>query len=449
MIFSHKIYRKTVVFFAMLLIFSFLFSISVFAYEDPTPPDAPWVKAVCLYDKTHDRFIVSENMDELLNTSTSAKVMTGLIACEMLKDRLNEKITVAAEMLSGVSGYNMKLSAGEKISVSDLLYGAICGSYNDAAYVLAYICGGSIEDFIVLMNNKAMELGATSTSYTNPIGYPDHAAMVTTLSDTFNITLTASNNALYMEICSAVKHTISATNKSGEREFYNRNALISSGSGTSTNYFNPNCSGMNAGYSGEAGGWSVITLARDNGADYICIALGGSESEDGTHIYAYKAVNSLVNWACKTYNIYNVFEKGKELGTAKVKLAGTSGNNAPYITAESLDVYIPTDSLYDTELSYNIMLDSDYIEAPVKSGTRVGEVRVYCNGVSVGSCELVLKEDYSVNSIMLIIDTIGNYTTSRAFIATLICFAILTSGAVFLANTRRGARIGRKTFIRK
>ena len=443
-------YIRIVAFAAILtLIVGFLIPISTVAYEDPTPPDVLWVESYCLYDKTHQKIIASENLERIVNTSTSAKVMTGLIACEMLDGRLDETVAVTEDMLSAVNGYNMKLKGGENIKIDDLLKAAICGSYNDAAYVLAYICANGIDEFVTLMNQKALDLGAISTNYTNPIGYPDHAAMVTTAEDTLKIAIAASNNELYMDICSVTKYEISATNKSDARTFYNRNALISAGSGTQVNYFNSKCLGMNAGFSGDAGGWSVVTLARDDGAEYICIVLGGKESEDGSQVYAYKAVNSLVNWACKTYNVYDIFPAEKEMGTIKVKLSGVSGNDAPYVTSSALSVYIPTEPTYDTELSYNILLDSKTVTAPINAGTKVGVVKVFCNGEVVGECELVLKDDYEVNGIMLVIDKLGEYTQSRAFIATVICFIILFVTTVIILKSNKKVRGRRKQFVRK
>jgi D-alanyl-D-alanine carboxypeptidase (penicillin-binding protein 5/6) len=367
----------------------------------------------------------------------------------MLEDRLDETVTVTQAMLDTVSGYNMKLKDGENITIIDRLKAAICGSYNDAAYVLAHLCANDIEGFVSLMNQRALDLGANSTKYTNPIGYPDHAAMVTTAEDTLKIATAASDNELYMEICSATKYLIPSTNKSSERTFYNRNALISSGSGTQTNYFNSKCFGMNAGFSGEAGGWSVVTLAKDDGADYICIALGGQESEDGSQVYAYKAVNSLINWACKTYNVYGVFPANKDMGTIKVKLSGVSGGDAAYVTESPLSVYIPTDSSYDTELSYNILLDSDSVTAPISAGAKVGIVKVYCNGEVVGECELVLNDSYEVNGIMLVIDKLGEYTKSRAFIATVICFVVLFVITLVFLKSNKKIRGRRRQYVRK
>ena len=251
---------------------SSLFCLSASAKDEESPPRVENASAACIYDKTHNKMLVNENPELVLNTSTSAKVMTGLIACKMLGERLDETVTVTAEMLRGTSGYSMRLKEGEKIKINDLLYGAICGSYNDAAYVLANVCAGNAQGFVSLMNEKARELGAESTAYTNPLGYPDNSAMVTTLSDTLKIALAASDNELYMEISSAKKHEIGKTNVSDARTVYNRNYLISSRSTQA--YYNDKCAGMNAGISGDAGGWIIVTLDHDDGADYICIVLG-------------------------------------------------------------------------------------------------------------------------------------------------------------------------------
>lgn len=406
-------------------------------------PEVTDGKSVVLYDKTHNKYIIEEDGFALVNTSTSAKITMGLVACETLAARLGETVTVTEEMLAVSSGYSMKLKDGEKIKIRDLLFGAICGSYNDAAYVLAYICGGSVSGFAEMMNAKALSLGAKNTNYINPLGYPDNDAMMTTAYDTLKIALAASDNELYMEICSSVKHSVKATNLSDERSFYNRNHLVSA---ADYRYFNSSCLGMNAGYSGEAGGWSIVTLIRDKDkdgttVDYVCVLLGGRESEDGSEIYAYDSVNLLADWVCETYNNYKVFPKDTQLGTTKIGLS--MEDSAPYITAEDLSVYIPTGSV-DNDLSYLIELD-DSIRAPIEAGTVIGKVSVTSRGEKIGECDLILKEGYEVNGVMKVIDVIGSYTKSRAFITTIICFVVLLAAVLIYRYFNRYNSHGRYT----
>ncbi len=418
----------------LLFIMGTILPITVWAAATPTPPKTDGGHAVVLYDKTHERYLVEQNGADMLNTSTSAKVMTGLLVCELLAERQEETVTVTEAMLASVSGYSMHLEAGEKIKIRDLLYGAICGSYNDAAYVLSHLCAGSTEGFVALMNEKALSLGAKATTYVNPLGYPDSAGMITTAYDTLKIALAASDNELYMEICSARKHEIAATNKSDSRLFHNRNFLVSSE--TSALYYNKTCMGMNAGYSGEAGGWSIVTLSRDDGADYICVLLGGRESEDESINYAYQTVSRLIEWVCKTYNAHTLYSEGAQLGVTKVELTGF-GTEAPYLAASALTVYAPSGA----ELHSQITLQED-IKAPIDAGTVIGKLTVTYDGQLAGECDLVLKESYEVNTVMLVIDKIGSYTQSRAFVATVVFF--VAGLLVILLRRRAGRGLGRR-----
>ncbi len=419
---------------AFVLISSF-FVFNVSAEDTPTPPTVKNCRAACLYDKTHGKTIVMENPDLKLNTSTSAKVMMGLLACELLSDRLDETVTLTDAMLSGAIGNSMGLKAGERITVRDLLYGAICGSYNDAAYAVASICSGSAQGFTDMMNSRASSLGAVSTHYINPIGYPDDSTMLTTLSDTLKISLSASDNELYMEICSVKRYEISETNLSSTRTIHNRNDLLTTY--MTKEYYNPSCRGMNA---GETDSWSIITLACDEGAEYICIILGGEASEDGGHPYS--TANELINWACGTYDLRKVFDKGQTLGKAEVHLTALGSQMVDYVTSDELSVYIPDSS--NPELSYKISYIQERLEAPLKAGDVIGYATVYCNGERVGKCDIVLTESCDGNAVISAINAIGEYTKSRAFIATLICFALLLPTVLFFQRRRSRTRYKRK-----
>ena len=425
--------------FAIVLAALFITLTAILSVIPASAADAPEVdggEAIVLYDKTHGRYVVEENGFAMLNTSTSAKIMMGLIACEMLADRLDQAVTISENMIAGTSGYSMSLRVGEQITIKDLLYGAICGSYNDAAYALAYICGGS--GFVDMMNSRALELGAKATNYVNPIGYPDSGTMITTAYDTLKIALAASDNELYMTICSAVRHTVAQTNKSAERTIYNRNFLVCSA--TNGSYYNAKCKGMNAGYSGEAGGWSIVTLIEDDGAEYICVLLGGKENADGSEIYAYDSVNTLANWVCKTYNDYNIFPAGAQVGTTNIGLVGITANDAPYIAADDLTVYVPA----GCEVSYHVEIYKD-LKAPIAEGTVIGRVIAMADGDKVGEVDLLLKNSYEANAIMVVIDKIGSYTMSRAFVATIICFVVLLAAVMGYRYVNRYTSRGKYT----
>ncbi len=434
---NSKTGRRTAVITALLLLFITIITALPIEAEAADKPQISGCEALVLYDKTHEKYIIEENGYAMLNTSTSAKVTMGLVACENLENRLKETVTITAEMLDGVSGSRIDLRVGETISIRDLLYHAICGSYNDAAYVIAHVVAGSPQAFVDMMNVRASELGAKNTVYHNPLGYPDSDGMITTAYDVLKIALAASENKLYMEICSAVSYdTASGLHK------YNRNHLISSSQ--YTQYHNSSCFGMNAGYSGEKGGWSIVTLIRDKekvgeNVDYICVLLGGKENENGSKIYAFEDVNRVAKWACSTYENKTVYIKGKNLGSARIGL--TMGGEIPYETAEDLVAYLPSGS---AKVSCSTVLNDD-LRAPIKAGDVVGKVVATVNGEKVGECDLILSEDCEVNGVMRIVDVIGSYTKSRAFAATVIFFILAMAAVLVYKYLNRFNSKGRYT----
>lgn len=221
--------------------------------------------------------------------------MTGLVAIDALSGRLDETVTVTAEMLKGVAGNNIALKAGEVVTVKDMLYAALCGGYNDACAVLAHLVGGSMAGFVKLMNERADALGAASTHYTNPSGM-HHEDMVTTTADTFRIALEAAHTPLYMEITSAAKYVMPATNLASERNIYNRNALIARNK--EIIYYYAAARGLNSGSTTE-GGYCLVTTAEQNGLTYLCVVMGGEEI-DGK-ITSYTLAKTLLDWAFASY----------------------------------------------------------------------------------------------------------------------------------------------------
>lgn len=417
----NRILRRAIALSALLLLLiSATFTLPVSAADNDVP-EISGCEALVLYDKTHEKYIIEENGNIPLNTSTSAKITMGLIACEMLQNRLEETVTVTEEMISNVTGSKIQLSVGEEITVRDLLYHAICGSYNDAAYVIAHVCAGGTQEFVDLMNVRARELGAKDTTYHNPIGYPDSEGMVTTAYDVLKIALAASENKLYMDICSAVSYDTEPTSVTPSLHKYNRNHLISSSQ--YTQYHNSYCLGMNAGYSGRAGGWSIVTLVRDKetvggNVDYICVLLGGKESDDGSAIYAFEDVNRVANWVRKKYSNLTLFNAGKEMGSTKIGL--TIGGEKKFELSEDLVISVPKDS---ASVSYDIVLNEN-LRAPLRKGDVIGSVVATLNGEKVGEAPIVISEDCEVNGVMRAVDYIGSYTKSRAFIATIVFFVV-------------------------
>ena len=398
------------------------------AAEKPTDADFWGAQSVILYNVSDGISLIKYNADKVLNTSTSAKIMTGLILCEKLQNSLDMTVEISSEMLASVSGMraNPPLEAGEIISVRDLLYGAICGSYNDAAYVLAIYSAGSTAEFVSLMNQKAKSLGAENTSYTNPLGYPDNDGMVTTGEDALKIAIAAYNNPLYMEIASASTYQAASSNIGTIRQIKNKVSLVNKAN---------SYRGMNAGYSGEAGGWSVITSFEDEGHSYISIVLGGGESADGSTVYAYEITKQNAAWASAEYSDVTLYKAGDVIGKTKVNLTALPTNNAPYVAKTDFKAYIPKDAV--DKLEYEIIPSLDGLKAPIKEGETIGTIKAIYEGKVVGECEIAMTKDYDKNPIVSGVQDLFEYTQSRAFLITVIIAVVSILIYVISSRFRR------------
>ena len=413
----------------------------VSALEDP--PASTDVGVVLLLNLENDLTLYEKEADTNVYPSSSVKIMTGLLACRALADRLDETVTVSAAMVAGVTGRSMHLADGEKLTVRDLLYAAICGGYNDAACVLACLASGSVAAFVEDMNEEALRLGTLHTRYTNPTGLHD-PAMCTTARDIAIIAREAYANDLYMRISSERAYTVPPTNVADKRLFSNRNSLISD---SSQNYYNGYCKGMNAGMT-DVGGWCVVTVCERNGASNLCIILRGLDVASGELIPAYVQTNRLLSWANRNYGYRTVLSAGETLDTLRVGMTGISKSKADVVPAEDLKIYLPTDLDVKGQLEYHILLDGGELTAPVTAGQTVGTVTVSHGGRIVGKAPLTVTEDFKRSGFLDALSLFRGYLTGRAFLLTVPIFASLLLPYLYVTGSSRG-RYGLRTVRRR
>ena len=161
-----------------------------------TSPSATSAKAFALFEAGTGRFLAGSNEDAQLPMASTTKIMTCLLAVENCD--LDEIVTVEKEAV-GQEGTSMYLKEGETLSVSDLVYGLMLSSGNDAAVMLALHMGGTVENFAAMMNARAREIGANDTNFVTPNGLPAEGHY-TTAHDVGLIAATAMGNPKLKEI---------------------------------------------------------------------------------------------------------------------------------------------------------------------------------------------------------------------------------------------------------
>ena len=406
---------------ALFLLLSLPLSFAIPASAAVPTPDISEASSVYLWNAEHDKVIIGKS-DGVIFPASTVKIMTGLVAIDLIGDKLDEEVTISADMLSVKKGTSMQLRVGEVVTFRDLLYATVCGGFNDATNALAVASAGSIGIFVTMMNEKAEELGATSTSYTNPTGWHDDK-MVTTLHDTALIAKAAMENELYVTVSSAASYVIPKTNKSDKFTVHNRNGLI--GSHYAYGYYNRKAEGLIAGMTDE-GGHCVATFFEDSGLTYLCIVMGATETE-GT-INSYAIANSLIDYVTYYYGELEVLRAGDWVTSAPVRLAVSTTEDHYMLDCtvrEDVTVLTP----YDRESLQNIELRpyffDEELSAPIKEGDVIGGVDVFIDGTLRGSTEICADEDVEANVILSAMENAKKALVSRPVIISAVVFIIL------------------------
>lgn len=226
---------------------------------------APVVSAggAILIDAKDGRVIYEKDADKKLYPASTTKIMTALVALEILDEigaDLDSEVVVPAEAV-GAEGSSVYLKAGERLTLRELFYGMMLQSGNDAALAVAICSGGTLENFVEKMNEKAEELGCTSTHFTNPNGLFDEEHY-TTARDLAQIGREAMKREDFREIAGAQ----SWRSEESGRTFQNKNKTISQYDGAT---------GIKIGYT-KSSGRTLAASAKKGDKELIAVVLNDS-----------------------------------------------------------------------------------------------------------------------------------------------------------------------------
>ena len=398
-------------------------------------PHSENVAAAAVYNLENDMLIYSHNIDAVLPTASFTKMMTAVCAYELLSERLDEKLTVEYSMIKDATGNQVGYYVGESVSVRDMFGGLLLRGANDSAYLLCYAAKGSVSDFVAYMNEKAQTLGMTSTVYKNPTGM-DAEGMVTSAADSVTIAREFYSIEFLTSLSGAVQYSMPATERSGVRIIYNRNALVSRVS--ETGYFDSRILGINAGSTSTAGYYAASAVASEE-LRYIIVVLGGKEV-DGKNT-AYQLTSELATYALTQYGYTEVIKTTGIVCEVPVRLS-TDADYVTLVPAASLPLYLPAALDPKNDLTYNYRLEKETLDAPVTEGQVVGTYTVSRDGEILGSVELVAKNSLSRSEFLVVLDRIEQFTTSTFFIVTVLAAVVLTIlyfviGAIVRTSRRR------------
>lgn len=329
------------------------------AMAETNPEDVP-AQAAYLIDANSGRVLYAKNENARLPMASTTKIMTAFLAVE--SGRLAETVTVA-DKAAGTEGSSMHLKTGEQLTLSDLVYGLMLTSGNDAAVAIAYFLDGGTEAFAARMNARAEKLGLCDTHFVNPNGLhdPDH---YTTAKDLALLGAAALENPFFAEIVAAQYRKTEGTNP---HTLKNKNRLLWEYEG---------CIGVKTGYTKAAGKCLVFAAERGGmklvGAVLNCPAM-------------WKTAENMLNAGFRDYRVKLFLSRGTVFS-----IPIENGVKKTLSAASILDILYPTE--IDGSETYTVETAFDTCAVPIRAGQQVGTASLLLNGEVVKTVPIVARE---------------------------------------------------------
>lgn len=379
-----KKFKSLIISILCIFIFSTLFVSQIFALDYGMEDIDTYSEGVMLINLDTNTVVYESNADETYIPASLTKIMTFIVASELVED-LEETVIAPLSVFNELVQYNASAAgfvANEEIRIIDLLYGLILPSGCDAASILASTLAEDSDAFIDLMNEKAIEIGATNTHFGDEHGL-DNDDSYTSAADMALITQYAMQNELFLEISTTVYYELPATNMQDSRMIYHTNQMLYSGS----EYYNSLVEGIKTGTNGNYEK-NLVTVAEDDGVNYLLVLLcsppldSNGNAIEGT----YSDTNTLYNYVFSNLFIHSFIEANTLVETIDIAYAKNTDTIDIY-TQEDVNVVLP--NTVDTEKVITTITIEEDISAPIEKGSVVGNIQYIYEDEVIASTNLI------------------------------------------------------------
>ena len=320
----------------------------------PLKTDAVSAKRAYVLDAVSGRVLYEKNPEERSLIASTTKIMTALIVCEQCN--VLDRMRIPKEAV-GIEGSSMYLREGEVLTIQELLYGLMLQSGNDAAVALAIYCGGTVEGFAELMNDKARNLGLHNTHFENPNGL-DAPGHYSTARDLAKLAAYAMENPIFRKTVSTKSLMI------GQRYLTNHNKLLWRVEGAD---------GVKTGFT-KAAGRILVSSAQRNHRRLVAVTM---DAPDDWNDHA-----ALLEEGFARYRESQVVTRGQFVDTLEV--VGGENHRVSVLAAEDF-VY----ALAPEEQPQLMLPGPGFVYAPAVEGADAGIAYVLLEGRAIGKVPVV------------------------------------------------------------
>lgn len=334
--------KKNLVVFLLVILASFFSPLLAYATENNELN--VYAKAYVVMDEKTGQILLEKDSTKPKPIASTTKIMTALVA---LKCGNLEKISQISSKASNTLGSSMNLQAGEKLSLEELLYGALMRSGNDACVAISENVALEEEIFVAMMNKMSNFLGLKNTHFSNTNGLPNNRH-VSSAYDLALISRYALQNPTFAKIVSTKNKTIDF------RELKNTNKLL---------WDYPGADGVKTGTT-NAAGKCLVSSATQNGQRLIAVVLNSPDR--------YNDCIKLLDFGFENFSKSTLFEKGDILTTLPIE---ESKEKALLTTGEDLSVYTQDNE----QIEWKISTDTS-LSVPFVKDNPVGKIEIIVDG---------------------------------------------------------------------
>ena len=343
-------------------------------------------RAWVLMDADSGRILAGKDADTAYPMASTTKILTCILALE--QGNPDDWVEVS-EKAASMPDVQLNMRAGERYRLSDLLYSLMLESHNDSAVAIAEHLAGSVPQFAGWMNEKAEEIGCTEAHFVTPNGLDGedvggvHSISAADLAKIMSYCVLRSPKAAeFLAITQMPAYSFSDAEGKGNFSCSNHNAFLQMMDGA--------ISGK-TGFTGDAG-YCYVGALQSEGRTFVValLACGWPNNKN----YKWTDTRKLMEYGMAHYRyaeVWKIPELSKipvENGVSQNGLFGKAAVEVEIKGKESPGkILVGDDDVAEEKTEVPEKLD-----APVKSGTPVGQITYLLNGEKWGSCQAVVKE---------------------------------------------------------
>ena len=433
-----------------LIIFIFILLLSYPFKSAAQSIDIPGDIAYILIDSKTGQIIARQNDGQKLRPASTTKIMTAIVALENGKLEQLMKVSQQAVYDIGKGGMNIGIMAGEEgLTLENMLNVLLIKSANETANIIAENIAPSCSEFIDMMNQKALELGAVDTTFINPCGKDtekEDAAHLSTPRDMAIISRYAMSIPKFREIVATEYYkNMPATNKHDDwgilrttnQFLWYDNTYPYTREDTDYKY---TVIGMKTGYTYAAGNNLITAATGEDGMELISVVMHVMQPNK---IYGYS--KELLKYGFENYSMQKISEAGQLAVTVPVKAAVEDSTTLELVTESDFSCTLPIDV---SEHAIQTKVDTvQPVEAPVNKGDVLGSIEYSDHGELLGKVNIVAAKSIEMAPASLD-EPIGvNNKSESSFSYVFLNFLLILSGFVILRMILR--RVSRKVRKRK